>query len=337
MRRKVLQAVGAIWLAALALLASSAAIAQQATTLALSSHSVQIEDLLRQGRQLELQRRWGEALTHYEDALRLFPAEQSIERRFDSARLHYDLGRRYADRSFCQSLAQLSAEKALELYAAVLLKIQTHYVEEPNWRELLRHGGNDFEVALGEPIFREQNIPARDWPAIEAFRLEAAEDARRADRGDPPGRLRRRGGRRRAGPATPGNAPGRGDPGIPLRGGQRTGSLLDLPHPGPTRRSLFANRGQLRRPGGRAEDPGRRTGHCAGHQRQPRRTGRRPCRTTASSPSTAGSVKEMPTDQAANLLQGREGTTVTLTLAAAGPTAPVAQHPPPAGRSPQRR
>ena len=32
-------------------------------------------------------------------------------------------------------------------------------------------------------------------------------------------------------------------------------------------------------------------------------------------------VKEMPTDQAANLLQGREGTTVTLTLAAAGPGA----------------
>ena len=155
MRRKVLQAVGALWLAALALLASSAAVAQQATTLVLSSRSVQIEDLLRQGRQLELQRRWGEALTHYEDGLRLFPAEQSIERRFESARLHYDLGRRYADRSFCQSLAAVVRGEGVGL-------VCRRAVEDPDplrrgtqlARACCRHGGNDFEVALGEPVFR---------------------------------------------------------------------------------------------------------------------------------------------------------------------------------------
>ena len=177
MRRRVLHAVGATCLAARLFLFlgsfSSAAVAQQATTLAVSSRSLQIEDLLRQGQQLESQRRWGEALTHYEDALRLYPAEGSLERRFESARLHYDLGRRYADRSFCQSLAQFSAEKALDLYSAVLLKIQTHYVEEPNWRALIARSSNDFDVALGEPAFREQNIPARDWQAVEPFRLEA--------------------------------------------------------------------------------------------------------------------------------------------------------------------
>ena len=91
--------------AALAIFAAPAAVAQQATTLTISSRTLQIEDLLRQGRQLEVQRRWGEAVTHYEDALRLYPDEQSLERRFESARLHYDLGRRYADRSFCRSLA----------------------------------------------------------------------------------------------------------------------------------------------------------------------------------------------------------------------------------------
>ena len=44
-------------------------------TIGLSSRTLQVEDALRQGQRLESQRRWGEALTHYEDALRLYPAE----------------------------------------------------------------------------------------------------------------------------------------------------------------------------------------------------------------------------------------------------------------------
>ena len=172
MRRRILHAAGALLFAALAILAASAAVAQQATTLTISSRTLEVENFLRQGRQLELQRRWGEAVTYYEDALRLYPDEQSLERRFESARLHYDLGRRYADRSFCRSLTELSPQQALDLYAGVLLKIQTHYVEEPNWRDLVACGASDFEMALSEPVFSQQNIPARDWPAIEPFRAE---------------------------------------------------------------------------------------------------------------------------------------------------------------------
>ena len=110
MRRKVFHAVGAIALAALAILAARR-FAQQATTIAISSRTLQIEDLLQHGRQLEMQRRWGEAVTHYEDALRLFPAEGSLERRFESARLHYDLGRRYADRSSATADAVVGASR----------------------------------------------------------------------------------------------------------------------------------------------------------------------------------------------------------------------------------
>ena len=238
--------------AALAILAASAAIAQQATTLTISSRTLEVENFLRQGRQLELQRRWGEAVTCYEDALRLYPDEQSLERRFESARLHYDLGRRYADRSFCRSLTELSPQQALDLYAGVLLKIQTHYVEEPNWRDLVACGASDFEMALGEPVFSQQNIPARDWPAIEPFRAEVRKTlaartvATRQDACDAVAALAALAQQRLE------DAPGRGDPRVPLRGGQRPGSVFLLPHPGPARRGLFADRGEFRRPGGRA-------------------------------------------------------------------------------------
>ena len=61
----------------------------------------------------------------------------------------------------------------------------------------------------------------------------------------------------------------------------------------------------------------RRVGRGARHQRQPRRGGRHhPADRILAVDGRA--IEEMPTDQAANLLQGREGTRVTLSVAAPG-------------------
>jgi carboxyl-terminal processing protease len=148
------------------------AAAQQGTTITISDRSREIVDTLQRGRQLELERRWGDALTHYEEAIRQHPDDASLQRRFELTRLHYDLGRRYADRSFCDALGHLPPAKALDAYSQVLLKIQTHYVEAPNWKELIERGTSNLEVALGEAVFAERNVPERNLPAIEEFRSE---------------------------------------------------------------------------------------------------------------------------------------------------------------------
>ncbi len=128
--------------------------------------------LLKQGQQLEQQRRWGEALAHYENALRQYPNDGALQQRFDATRLHYDLERRYTDRSFCDSVARMSVPRALELYGQVLLKIESHYVELPRWKELVDRGTGNLVVALGERTFVERNVPQRDRPAIDAFRRD---------------------------------------------------------------------------------------------------------------------------------------------------------------------
>jgi carboxyl-terminal processing protease len=150
------------------------AVAQQptASSLAFSERSLQIDGYLQRGQELEAQRRWGEALAHYEECLRQFPAENVLEKRFELARLHYDLGRRYADRSFAENVARMPAEKALELYLQVLLKIETHYVEQPVWKDIVERGTSDLETALGEPVFLERNLPSLHPAAVEAFRRE---------------------------------------------------------------------------------------------------------------------------------------------------------------------
>jgi carboxyl-terminal processing protease len=170
MRRRVI-AARIVGFAALLLLAT-VSVAQQSSTIALSARSIQVTTLLERGQQLEGERRWGEALVHYEDALRLFPEESSLERHFELARLHYDLGRRYADRSFCENVSRLTSDKAVQLYEQVLLKIQSHYVELAGWKDLAARGTRDFEVALGEPAFAKRHLQGCDAAQLAAFRAE---------------------------------------------------------------------------------------------------------------------------------------------------------------------
>ncbi|MBN2296690.1 MAG: S41 family peptidase [Pirellulales bacterium] len=137
-----------------------------------SDRLAEIGDLLREGRRLEVEDRWGEALTHYEEAIRIFPDEDSLRRRFDFSRMHYDLRRRYSDTSFCGALNRLEFEQALDLYTQVLLKVQTHYVETPHWKELVERGTNSFDVALSEDSFISRHIPHIEREMIDDFRHE---------------------------------------------------------------------------------------------------------------------------------------------------------------------
>jgi len=171
MRRKVFLPPGALAGAILALLLLSNLAAAQSWQPALD-HTAVVNEVLRRGRQLEVERRWDEALSHYEDAVRQFPDDQSLQRRFEFARLHYDLTRRYDDRSYRELLGRLSLAESLNVYSEVLLKIQAHYVEAPNWKELVERGANSLDVALSEPAFLQWHLPNADTKTVDDFRHE---------------------------------------------------------------------------------------------------------------------------------------------------------------------
>ncbi len=135
-----------------------------------------VSSLLDRGRELETQRRWQEALTHYEGAIRNFPDDRGLQQRFDFSRLHYDIRRRYNDSSFRDSLTTMPVDKALDLYDQILLKIQAHYVDTADWKSLIGQGTSNLEVALSESPFLERNVPAGRQAEISAF----CRDLRRA-------------------------------------------------------------------------------------------------------------------------------------------------------------
>lgn len=168
--RRTLLCAGLLWLsAAIFGLALVPAICAQ-TTVEISDQSAEVGELLRLGRELELERRWAEALGHYETSLRKFPSNETFQRRLDYSRLHYDVVRRCADESYGRLLQRISIDEALSLYSEVLRKIQTHYVEAPNWKSVVVNGVNDLEAALSEKAFRQRNLPAADDVQIDEFR-----------------------------------------------------------------------------------------------------------------------------------------------------------------------
>ncbi|HEX4132728.1 MAG TPA: S41 family peptidase [Pirellulales bacterium] len=159
-----------LWLVASWLGSSVAAHGQVSfVTPAPPSVTPELPGVLERGQKLETQRRWGEALTLYEEALRNHPHQAALEQRFSTARAHYDLARRYSDNSFRQSLGTMALQDALDLYSEVLLKIQSHYVSAPDWNYLLDHGTANLEVAMDDPSFAEQNLAGQSAARIDRF------------------------------------------------------------------------------------------------------------------------------------------------------------------------
>lgn len=72
----------------------------------------ELETVFRVGDQLEQERRWGEALSHYERARKDHPGRQEIEHRLAVARFHYEVVRRYSDTSFIETVKSIGEQGA---------------------------------------------------------------------------------------------------------------------------------------------------------------------------------------------------------------------------------
>lgn len=128
--------------------------------------------VIEQGRHFEEQNRWADALSHYEEAMRKHPNNRQLSERFDLARMHYSVERRYVDRSFLGTTQSLTAQQAAELYSDILLKIDSHYVTQPSWDALTKRGANALGVALTKTAFLRHNGVNASSNQITQFKQE---------------------------------------------------------------------------------------------------------------------------------------------------------------------
>ncbi len=143
---------------------------EQANILPAPLPTISLQDVLARGGELETDSRWGEALTYYEDALREHRNAPTLRKRYDLAKLHYSLERRYHDRSFLKSLSALNQRSALSLYAELLQKTDSHYVNSPPWRQLALRGAASLDLALGDEKFLAVNRLQASPEQIARFR-----------------------------------------------------------------------------------------------------------------------------------------------------------------------
>lgn len=110
----------------------------------------------------ERQRNWASALEVYQTAVEKWPGRVEFGRRMRLCEIHFKLARRYQDVSFRKILLQLPEERALELYREVLDRIESQYVDSVPLEPLARRGLDNMEVALRDPNFLKRNAGAAD-------------------------------------------------------------------------------------------------------------------------------------------------------------------------------
>ncbi|MCA9177223.1 MAG: S41 family peptidase [Planctomycetales bacterium] len=99
-----------------------------------------LRTILVHGDELSAARQWRELTEHYKHGVEAFPNSDVVRRRFYSAQAREDVERRYADASFRKVVATLSDREAIDLYSELLAKVQSHYVDEPQWTSLVNRG-----------------------------------------------------------------------------------------------------------------------------------------------------------------------------------------------------
>ena len=154
--------------------------AQEVTQIPPQALPAAIDSLLDKGRSLEADMQWAAALSHYEDALRTHPRDTSLLKHYDLAKLQYSLARRNADDTFVRTAESLKTSEASAVFSAVLLKLQSHYVTMPAWRDLVYRGAKALDVALTNNDFLARNeLSNIGSDRLVAFRRDLYNIARR--------------------------------------------------------------------------------------------------------------------------------------------------------------
>jgi carboxyl-terminal processing protease len=115
--------------------------------------------VLERGLNQERSRDWTAAIETYHDAMERWPSRADFGRRLRLCEIHFKLNRRYSDSSFRNILLRLPQEQAVDLYDEVLERIQTSYVDPVPFEPLIRNGLDNLEVALRDPVFVKTNAP----------------------------------------------------------------------------------------------------------------------------------------------------------------------------------
>jgi len=113
----------------------------------------QADDLAARTTALVHQGRWADVVSICETAARKGTLDPALARQYDLAKLHCDVARRHAEPAYRRQLGELSEAAARRAYGEILGRIGSHHVETPDYARLVARGRLALEVALDDPAF----------------------------------------------------------------------------------------------------------------------------------------------------------------------------------------
>jgi len=138
-----------------------------------SSGSTVSREVLQQistGRQLEHDRQWIDAIEHYEKAHKRWPENRKFEHGLRRSKFQFSIARRYADKSFRESMLRLNQAEAFRIYDELTQIIQQRYVENIGPTSIVAHGTESLWLALANEEFKQNNLPGADDARVNALR-----------------------------------------------------------------------------------------------------------------------------------------------------------------------
>lgn len=138
------------------------------------SQAPPLDVFLSRAGKLEHQNLWQQAADVYERACRIFPDRPELREKWQKAERLYSLSRRYHDPSYLGELLHLDDLEVLDLYREVISKINTHYVENISFDRMIQLGYRSLNLALNDPTFLATSAPTMSAQSVAALRAALA-------------------------------------------------------------------------------------------------------------------------------------------------------------------
>ena len=111
------------------------------------------DDLVARVTQLHAERRWADLIGACETAVRAGSLPPAVVERYDLAKIHCDLARRHGEQAFRQRVAGLSEADGRRVTHEVFGRIASHHVDRPDYRRMVFRGCRALDVAIDDPLF----------------------------------------------------------------------------------------------------------------------------------------------------------------------------------------
>ena len=128
-------------------------------TNSIKASEIVVDDLAVRSTQLEAAGQWPELVSLCETAARKGELSNELHQRYDLAKIHCDLDRRSAEKAYQEALQQITEGEARQLFIECLGRINSHHVTNPNFHKLISRGCLALQVAISDPRF--QSVHAR--------------------------------------------------------------------------------------------------------------------------------------------------------------------------------